>query len=84
MTARQKSSSSVADAEFRYSDLLPTGQDDTPYRLITTERVSTFEANGRTFLQVDPEALSLLTAGWQALLLLLPLRRGLPWRGGSP
>ena len=52
----------MADAEFRYSDLLPTGQDDTPYRLITTEGVSTFEANGRTFLQVDPEALRLLTA----------------------
>jgi fumarate hydratase class I len=52
----------VADAEFRYSALLPTGQDDTPYRLITTEGVSTFEANGRTFLQVDPEALRLLTA----------------------
>ncbi len=61
MTAWQISSS-VADAEFRYSDLLPTGQDDTPYRLITTEGVSTFEANGRTFLQVDPEALRLLTA----------------------
>jgi hypothetical protein len=52
----------VADAEFRYSDLLPTGQDDIPYRLITTDGVSTFEANGRTFLQVDPEALHLLTA----------------------
>ncbi len=62
MTARQISSSAVADAEFRYSDLLPTGQDDTPYRLITTDGVSTFEANGRTFLQVDPEALRLLTA----------------------
>jgi len=23
----------VADAEFRYADLLPTGADDTPYRL---------------------------------------------------
>ena len=62
MTARQISSSAVADAEFRYYNLLPTGQDDTPYRLITTEGVSTFEANGRTFLQVDPEALCLLTA----------------------
>lgn len=62
MTARQISSSAVADAEFRYYNLLPTGQDDTPYRLITTERVSTFEANGRTFLQVEPEALRLLTA----------------------
>ena len=27
----------MGDAEFRYSDLLPTGKDDTPYRLITTE-----------------------------------------------
>ena len=52
----------MTEAEFRYSDLLPTAQDDTPYRPITTEGVSTFEANGRTFLQVDPEALRLLTA----------------------
>ena len=37
----------VADAEFLYSDLLPTGADDTPYRLITTEGVSTFEAQLR-------------------------------------
>ena len=50
------------DPDFRYSDLLPTGADDTPYRLITTEGVSTFEADGRTFLQVDPEALQTLTA----------------------
>ncbi|MGW5318557.1 fumarate hydratase [Nocardia thailandica] len=47
--------------EFRYSDLLPIGADDTPYRLLTTEGVSTFEANGRTFLQVEPEALRMLT-----------------------
>ena len=48
--------------EFRYSDLLPTGPDDTPYRLLTTEGVSTFEVDGRTFLKVAPEALQLLTA----------------------
>ncbi|WP_336083652.1 fumarate hydratase [Nocardia sp. SSK8] len=47
--------------EFRYSDLLPIGADETPYRLLTTEGVSTFEHNGRTFLQVEPEALRLLT-----------------------
>ncbi|APE34443.1 fumarate hydratase [Nocardia mangyaensis] len=47
--------------EFRYSDLLPIGADDTPYRLLTTQGVSTFEHNGRTFLQVEPEALRLLT-----------------------
>ncbi|MEU4647008.1 fumarate hydratase [Nocardia fluminea] len=47
--------------EFRYSDLLPIGADETPYRLLTSEGVSTFEHNGRTFLQVEPEALRLLT-----------------------
>ena len=52
----------ATDPEFRYSDLLPTGPDDTPYRLVTTEGVSTFEADGRTFLQVSPEAIQRLTA----------------------
>jgi fumarate hydratase class I len=47
--------------EFAYSDLLPLGPTDTAYRLITTEGVSTVEAAGRTFLQVEPEALTLLT-----------------------
>jgi fumarate hydratase class I len=46
--------------EFAYTDLLPTGADDTPYRLLTTEGVSTVELGGRTFLQVAPEALTLL------------------------
>jgi fumarate hydratase class I len=46
--------------EFAYSDLLPTTASDTPYRLITAEGVRTFEAAGRTFLQVDAEALRLL------------------------
>jgi fumarate hydratase class I len=50
------------DPEFRYSDLLPTGSDETPYRLLTSEGVSTVEVDGRTFLKVDPEALRLLTA----------------------
>jgi fumarate hydratase, class I len=56
------SQSSAPGPEFRYSDLLPTGVDETPYRLVTTEGVSTYEAGGRTFLQVDPEAIRLLTA----------------------
>src|ERR1044072_245513 len=47
--------------EFRYSDLLPTGADDTPYRLVTPGGVSTFEANGRTFLEVDPATIQRLT-----------------------
>ncbi|MEO3782482.1 fumarate hydratase [Actinocorallia sp. B10E7] len=48
--------------EFAYTDLLPLGKDtETEYRLLTTEGVSTVEAAGRTFLQVEPEALRLLT-----------------------
>src|SRR5690349_3035293 len=43
--------------EFEYADLLPMGEDTTPYRLVTSEGVSTFEADGRTFLKVEPEAL---------------------------
>ncbi|MGW7353568.1 fumarate hydratase [Streptomyces sp. NPDC054784] len=48
--------------EFAYTDLLPLGPDDTPYRLVTAEGVRTFEADGRTFLSVAPEALRKLAA----------------------
>ena len=48
-------------AEFAYSDLLPLGPDTTEYRLISTEGVSTFEADGHTFLKVEPSAIRLLT-----------------------
>jgi fumarate hydratase, class I len=47
---------------FSYSDLLPLGEDTSPYRLVTSEGVSTFEADGRTFLKVEPEALRMLAA----------------------
>ncbi len=47
--------------EFAYTDLLPLGPDETPYRLLTTEGVSIVEAGGRSFLHVEPEALRLLT-----------------------
>ena len=47
--------------EFEYAELLPTGPDETPYRLLTTDGVRGVEAGGRTFLQVEPEALRLLT-----------------------
>ncbi|WP_326688234.1 MULTISPECIES: fumarate hydratase [unclassified Streptomyces] len=51
-----------ASPEFSYTDLLPTGEDPTPYRLITSEGVSTTEVDGRTFLKVEPEALRALAA----------------------
>ncbi|WP_043265887.1 fumarate hydratase [Streptomyces sp. CT34] len=55
-------SSHPARPAFAYTDLLPTGEDATPYRLVTSEGVSTFEADGRTFLKVEPEALRELAA----------------------
>ena len=52
----------ATEPTFAYSDLLPTGPDETPYRLVTTEGVSTFEADGQTFLRVAPEAIQRLTS----------------------
>ncbi len=46
--------------DFGYVDMLPLGDDDTPYRCLSTDHVGTFEANGRTFLDIKPEALTLL------------------------
>jgi fumarate hydratase class I len=47
--------------DFAYAELLPRREDDTPFRLLTREGVRTVEALGRTFLEVEPEALRLLT-----------------------
>ena len=51
----------TAMPEFEYQELLPTGHDDTPYRLLTTDGVSTFDTPEGRFVKVDPEALTLLT-----------------------
>ncbi len=49
-------------AEFAYEDLLPIGEDHTPWRKLTDEGVRLVEGpGGRTFLEVEPEALRLLT-----------------------
>src|SRR6266404_7856961 len=48
-------------SDFQFQDLLPLGSDETPYRKLTSDHVSTFEAAGQTFLRVEPEALTLLT-----------------------
>jgi fumarate hydratase class I len=63
-----------ATRDFAYQEMLPVGADDTPYRLLSTDYVSTFEAGGRRFLQVDPEALTLLakTAMFEIAHLLRP------------
>lgn len=47
--------------EFRYADMLPIGHDETPYRLLTTDGVEVVDGpDGRKFLKVAPEALTLL------------------------
>ncbi len=47
---------------FHYEDLLPVGSDETPYRLLSTEGVRLVDGpGGRVFLEVDAEALRLLT-----------------------
>jgi fumarate hydratase class I len=47
--------------EFSYQNLLPIGPDETEYRLISKEGVSTFTADGRQFLKVTKDAISNLT-----------------------
>jgi len=49
-------------ADFSYTDLLPTGPDDTEYRLLTNDGIRVQRALGRDFLQVEPEVLTELTA----------------------
>jgi fumarate hydratase class I len=49
-------------AEFRYAELLPLGEDQTPYRLVTTEGVSTFDTPEGTHLKVTGGAIRRLTA----------------------
>ncbi|MEI6407163.1 MAG: fumarate hydratase [Actinomycetes bacterium] len=48
--------------EFNYRDLLPLASDTTEYRLLTTEGVSTFTAQGMEFLHVDGSAIETLTS----------------------
>jgi fumarate hydratase class I len=46
---------------FEFTELFPLGHDDTPYRLVSSEHVRTVETPLGTMLQVDPEALTLIT-----------------------
>jgi fumarate hydratase class I len=46
--------------EFTYEELLPLGQDNTLYRLLTTDPVSTARFEGQTVLKVASEGLEML------------------------
>ncbi len=48
--------------DFHYQELLPLDHhDSTPFRLVTSDHVKTFEAGGKRFVEVDPQGLTLLT-----------------------
>ena len=49
-------------ADFKYSQLFQLGKDDTQYKLVSTEGVSTVEIGDIEFLKVEPEALEALTS----------------------
>ncbi len=46
--------------DFMYEELLPLGKDDTRYRRLTSDHVSTARFEGQTVLKVAPEGLALL------------------------
>ena len=43
--------------DFAFTDLLPLGEDTTPYRLLTTDGVEAVDLGGTTFLKVSDGAL---------------------------
>jgi fumarate hydratase class I len=47
---------------FAFTELLPPGPDETPYRLVSTEGVGSLTAGGHRFLTVEPGALTRLAA----------------------
>jgi len=47
-------------SDFRYSPLLPIGEDNTNYELVTSEHVSTVMVDGAEYVKVAPEGLTLL------------------------
>ena len=49
-------------ADFDFTEIFPLGKDDTPYRLVSTEGVSTVDTPLGKFLKVDASAISLLTS----------------------
>jgi fumarate hydratase, class I len=47
--------------DFAFTDLLPLGPDSTPYRQLASGGVAKQAAFGRNFVEVDPQALTMLT-----------------------
>src|SRR5579862_9224066 len=47
-------------SDFAYHELFPLGEDDTPYRKLTDQYVSTADFAGARVVRIEPEALTLL------------------------
>ncbi|MGC6529659.1 MAG: fumarate hydratase [Candidatus Puniceispirillaceae bacterium] len=47
-------------SSFTYSPILPTGEDQTDYELVTSDYVSEIQIDGQSFIKVAPEGLRLL------------------------
>ena len=47
---------------FAYQDMLPLGEDQTPYKLLTRDYVRALDVGGRSFVEVDREGLALLAS----------------------
>jgi fumarate hydratase, class I len=50
------------DLDFGFTPILPLAHDSTPFRKLTGDYVTTFEAKGKSFIEVAPEGLTLLAA----------------------
>ena len=48
--------------DFHYQEMFELGPDETEYRRLENDHVSTFEMNGRQILKIDPAALTQLAA----------------------
>ena len=60
LAASKKGEDSMVD--FHYQEMFELGPDETEYRKLGSEHVSTFEIDGRQILRIDPAALTELAA----------------------
>ena len=59
--------------DFTYAPHLQLGDDTTNYRKLSGDFVTTFEADGKTFLKVAPEGLRLLAGSDEGCIVLPPV-----------
>ena len=62
LASRVTSGKLRAMSQFAFQDIFESDHhEDTPYKKLSSDGVQTFAAGGRVFLEVAPEAISLLT-----------------------